>query len=314
MSRIFQCQLCPWSFERKSDLSRHEKKHTGEKPYICETCDKRFAQSTALKIHRNTHTKKKPSICGIGTCKKAFGDPSSCTRHRRETHSKAGYKCIVADCGTKIKRRSAFKIHLRKHGIDPESVDLDATLTEDGAASHSTSPDVEDSSHHDVESRSVSPSSLKGSEYYPLSDESQGSNFVDNGGWQDDGPVDCRRADLYHANHSLLLGTMFDQTTNIDPPALPPDAYAYLSSDIQGQFYCDGIFPPTVDYSLLTASPLNIPVLEPFLEASSDGSQSSWSSPSSTYSTLCTTDLNNDMMSLSLANMSQELLLPYNTM
>ncbi|KAF9238749.1 hypothetical protein BU15DRAFT_18884, partial [Melanogaster broomeanus] len=94
---------CSKTFVRKGDLTRHELLHTGIKPHVCETCGKGFSQFSGLKTHRNIHSKNKPYICGIGTCKKAFGDPSSCTRHRKETHRREGaYKCVVGDCGTRF--------------------------------------------------------------------------------------------------------------------------------------------------------------------------------------------------------------------
>ncbi|KAG0709878.1 hypothetical protein DFH29DRAFT_1065072 [Suillus ampliporus] len=121
------CMSCPKTFARRGDMTRHQQLHTGIKPHVCETCGKGFAQYSGLKTHRNTHTKAKPYACGIGTCTKAFSDPSSCTRHRKETHRREGaYKCVVPECGTRIKRRSAFVAHLKKHGIDPRTLDLNA--------------------------------------------------------------------------------------------------------------------------------------------------------------------------------------------
>jgi len=44
-------------------------------------------------------TKVKPFKCGINNCSSAFGDPSSCTRHRKETHGRLGaYQCPQRGC------------------------------------------------------------------------------------------------------------------------------------------------------------------------------------------------------------------------
>ncbi|KAJ7639057.1 hypothetical protein FB45DRAFT_419250 [Roridomyces roridus] len=123
----FPCSQCSRSFTRKGDLARHSHVHTGVRPYVCPECGKAFSQSSGLKTHFNTHTGEKPYLCGISSCESAFGDPSSCARHRKERHRVVGgYKCPDSSCrSTTIKRRSAFSSHLRKHGDKYAGVDID---------------------------------------------------------------------------------------------------------------------------------------------------------------------------------------------
>lgn len=147
----------------------------------------------------------------------------------------------------------------------------------------------------------------KGAGYYFSGDVGEASHFIDNNGWLTDDPFDCRRANWSPANNALFLGPMIDGTVNVGPSGLPLDAYTCLSSNFENPICFNGIFPTTVDYPFLVASPSTFPTLEPFLEGGSDGTRSSSSSPSSTYSTLYTTDFNDDVASLSLANnVSQE--------
>lgn len=113
------CKTCQKTFTRKADCTRHARLHAGIKPYRCTVggCGKRFAQYTALKTHDNVHTGLKPFRCGFAGCTSAFGDPSSCTRHRKEMHCpRQPYECFFPGCKSSILRTSAFKAHLKRHG------------------------------------------------------------------------------------------------------------------------------------------------------------------------------------------------------
>ncbi|KAH9482543.1 hypothetical protein JR316_0004643 [Psilocybe cubensis] len=128
-NRQWICSECPKSFGRKGDLTRHELLHLGVKPHVCTTpgCGKAFSQYSGLKTHQNVHTKAKPYVCQLDSCNASFGDPSSCARHRKETHRRvSGYFCPVPRCNSRIKRRSAFTSHIKRHGIDPATLDIDS--------------------------------------------------------------------------------------------------------------------------------------------------------------------------------------------
>ncbi|KAG0139306.1 hypothetical protein CROQUDRAFT_101759 [Cronartium quercuum f. sp. fusiforme G11] len=44
-----RCEYCAQAFARRHDRDRHERMHTGEKPYICSQCKKGFMRSDALR-------------------------------------------------------------------------------------------------------------------------------------------------------------------------------------------------------------------------------------------------------------------------
>ena len=46
---------CSWRFARSDELTRHYRKHTGQRPFKCQRCERAFARSDHLTLHTRRH-------------------------------------------------------------------------------------------------------------------------------------------------------------------------------------------------------------------------------------------------------------------
>lgn len=107
-SSRYRCTLCPYSSYKRDSVVKHERVHTGEKPFVCGVCGKAFTQQSSLNVHQRAHTGERPHGCT--ECGITFPKKSDLIRHARTHSGSKAYSCDL--CAFRTSDSSSVKKHV----------------------------------------------------------------------------------------------------------------------------------------------------------------------------------------------------------
>ena len=105
------CPECGRNFCQKSDLVKHQRTHSGEKPFSCRECGRGFGRRSSLTVHQRKHSGEKPYVCR--ECGRHFRYTSSLTNHKRIHSGERPFVC--QQCGRGFRQKIALILHQRTH-------------------------------------------------------------------------------------------------------------------------------------------------------------------------------------------------------
>ncbi|CAH2052515.1 unnamed protein product, partial [Iphiclides podalirius] len=102
---VYQCSVCPLSFQRASEYRAHIATHPGGARHSCWTCGAQFATRTALTEHSVLHAAQDLSGSACRLCHTEFQSASELRRHEAACEA----RCPV--CGVRCSSRSTLAAH-----------------------------------------------------------------------------------------------------------------------------------------------------------------------------------------------------------
>lgn len=109
LKTLYQCELCPTTCGRKTDLKVHvQKMHTSDKPLVCKKCGKSFPDRYTFKIHSKIHDGEKCFKCEL--CPYAALSERHLQSHIYTHTGEKPYQC--PECDQSFRQKQLLKRHI----------------------------------------------------------------------------------------------------------------------------------------------------------------------------------------------------------
>lgn len=123
-SRDFQCSICQKSFFTKGNLSVHALLHKPDGVRLtCYFCKRGISRKSNLERHIRTHTQEKPFVCLVDSCQFSTSYPTGLINHTKNLHRSVGalsrsipLSCYF--CSSTFNSSWNMQNHLRIHTLE----------------------------------------------------------------------------------------------------------------------------------------------------------------------------------------------------
>lgn len=115
----YACKYCAKTFKVQSAVQRHERIHSGDRPFKCDFagCNKAFAQKEMLKRHSSIHLSMDEAPFKCSFCKRGFRQKAPLSVHIAKEHSEdsqaSTHACTI--CHKTFAHSSGLSRHLLIH-------------------------------------------------------------------------------------------------------------------------------------------------------------------------------------------------------